>query len=197
MFGLVLAGGRSSRFGSDKAAAVLDGRPLLAHAIERLRRYCAAVAVSAAPGSQAEAIARGLDAPVLHDPQGFPSGPLSGLCAGLAWATAGGAPLLAVMPCDLPLTPEDLVARLRAAVGAGDAGAAARTRDGPQPLCLVARTGLYADLAVRLGVGEHPAAHAWLGKAGVREVTFPEADTFLNINTREDLERIEARRRKP
>ena len=32
----ILAGGTSRRFGSDKALAVLDGKPLLSHVLERL-----------------------------------------------------------------------------------------------------------------------------------------------------------------
>ncbi|WP_447756946.1 molybdenum cofactor guanylyltransferase [Sphingopyxis fribergensis] len=43
--GAVLAGGRSSRFGSDKALAMLDGRSLLDHAVAALRPYCDAVVV--------------------------------------------------------------------------------------------------------------------------------------------------------
>ncbi|WP_341786370.1 molybdenum cofactor guanylyltransferase [Sphingomonas vulcanisoli] len=43
--GAVLAGGKSSRFGSDKAQALLLGRTLLDHALEFLRSQCDAVAV--------------------------------------------------------------------------------------------------------------------------------------------------------
>ena len=197
VFGLVLAGGRSSRFGSDKAAAVLAGRTLLTHALERLRASCETAAVSAGSGSPADAIAQALGAPVLHDPSGFPAGPLSGVCAGLAWAEAGGATLLATTPCDLPLAPDDLVARLRAAMGPDDAAAVARSPDGLQPLCMVIRTALHAELARRLEAGEHPAVQAWLREAGVREVAFGDADGFLNINSREDLARAEAMLRRP
>jgi molybdopterin-guanine dinucleotide biosynthesis protein A len=44
ILGAVLAGGRSSRFGSDKAMAMLDGRPLIDHAIAA-GPHCAAVVV--------------------------------------------------------------------------------------------------------------------------------------------------------
>src|SRR3546814_5020197 len=43
--GAVLAGGRSSRFGSDKALAMLGGRTLLDHAQAALRPHCDALIV--------------------------------------------------------------------------------------------------------------------------------------------------------
>ena len=45
LLGAVLAGGRSSRFGSDKAEALLHGRSLLDHAIEALSAQCDSVIV--------------------------------------------------------------------------------------------------------------------------------------------------------
>ncbi|MBA3810398.1 MAG: NTP transferase domain-containing protein [Caulobacteraceae bacterium] len=65
--GLALAGGRSLRFGREKAAAILAGRPLLAWSLAALDARCEAVAVSASPGSEAEAMARVSRRAVLHD----------------------------------------------------------------------------------------------------------------------------------
>jgi molybdopterin-guanine dinucleotide biosynthesis protein A len=190
--GLVLAGGRSVRFGGEKAAALLGGRTLLGIALDRLNASCAVTAVSAAEGSQAAALAAGWEAPVLHDPPGAPRGPLAGICAGLGWALARGAPLLAVLPCDLPGTPPELFDRLVAAIGDADGAAVARTPDGLQSLCLVARSELHGPLAAMLDRGEHPAVQAWLEAVGAREVAFADASGFANINTPEDLLRIAA-----
>ena len=44
--GLVLAGGVSRRFGSEKALAEWEGKPLLVHVLARLQPACSAVAVS-------------------------------------------------------------------------------------------------------------------------------------------------------
>lgn len=41
----ILAGGRSSRFGSEKAFALLGGRPLIAHVVEAVRPWASAVTV--------------------------------------------------------------------------------------------------------------------------------------------------------
>ncbi len=45
LLGAVLAGGQSRRFGSDKALALLDGRPLIAHVIAALAAQTEAVIV--------------------------------------------------------------------------------------------------------------------------------------------------------
>ncbi len=85
--GVVIAGGRSRRFGGEKAIAELRGKPLLVWAAERLGRSCARVAVNARPGSDTERLARARTLPVLHDSPGDAEGALAGVKAGLAWAS--------------------------------------------------------------------------------------------------------------
>jgi len=191
MVGVALAGGRSSRFGGEKAVATLRGRPLLQIALERLGEACKATAVSAVAGSQASRLAAEFGVPVLHDAPGHPAGPLAGLCAALAWAQDGGAPLLATLPCDLPLAPPDLFERLARALQPADGGVVVLAPDGVQPLCAIVRTELHAPLAARLASGEHPAVQGWLEEVRARRVPFAERHAFLNVNTREDLARAE------
>src|SRR5262245_40736012 len=133
--GLVLSGGRSARFGGEKAVATLGGVPLLTLAVRRLQNSCNDVAVSVRPGTEAEALAGMSGLARLYDAAGDADGPLSGVKAGLVWASGLGARALAVSPCDAPLLPEDLFARLveRAAGGA----AMAETERGLEPLCAV------------------------------------------------------------
>ena len=184
--GVALAGGRSRRFGGEKAAARLRGRPLLVLAVEHLQAVCGSTAVSAAGDSEAAILASSLGMDVLADPPGAPRGPLAGICAALAWARSHGVNRLAVLPCDVPFAPADLFPRLDAALQAGDGAAAARTPDGLQSLCLVLRTELQPALAEMLARGEHPPVHEWLADVRAREVSFP-GEGFANINTREDL----------
>ena len=70
LFGLVLAGGRSSRFGSEKALARLNGVTLLETAVNRLSGLCREVAISAPAGSGAAALAGELGLTVLRDRSG-------------------------------------------------------------------------------------------------------------------------------
>ena len=76
---VVLAGGRSSRFGRDKLAEPFDGQSLLERAIEAVRALATDVVVVAAPGAEL-AVPSGVR--VVHDPVGF-EGPLAGLVTGL------------------------------------------------------------------------------------------------------------------
>jgi molybdopterin-guanine dinucleotide biosynthesis protein A len=191
MAGLVLAGGRSSRFGQDKASQRLAGRPLLAWSLAALDPVSGAVAVSADPESEAGLLATALGRTVLPDDPRHARGPLTGLAAGLTWARARGFPLLATLPCDTPLAGAQTMAVLVAALG--DAPAAyAVTPEGPQALCAVWRPSLLPDLAARLAAGDHPAAHAWLAGIGARAVAFEDAGPFANVNRAEDLRRLEA-----
>src|SRR5262245_3037599 len=84
--GAIIAGGRSKRFGSEKAAALLNGRALLEYAVAHLQASTADIVVIAPPGSGAAAIARAAGLAVARDAPGDPIGPLAGVKAALAWA---------------------------------------------------------------------------------------------------------------
>ena len=93
VLGAVLAGGRSRRFGSDKAAALLDGRPLLDHVVEALAPQVDAVVVCGR---------RHASLPSLVDRLGPDLGPLGGLNAALHHAAAHGFELVLTAGCDMP-----------------------------------------------------------------------------------------------
>jgi len=190
--GLVLAGGRSVRFGGEKAVALLDGRPLLDWAVERLRSVCSQVAINVRAGSEAEDVAQARGLPALYDEAGDALGPLAGVKVGLIWAQAQGARLLAVSPCDAPLLPDDLYVRL---LGQAHGGSAmAETRDGRQPLCAIWPVTALPAVREALRDGAHPPTWQMLERIGARKVLFDRPEAFANVNTREDLAAVEARR---
>jgi molybdopterin-guanine dinucleotide biosynthesis protein A len=190
--GLVLAGGRSVRFGGEKAVALLEGRPLLVWAAERLRSVCGNVAINVRPGTEAEAVTQNLGLLALYDAAGDAEGPLAGVKAGLIWAEGRGARTLAVSPCDAPLLPDDLYVRLleRAVVGA----AVAETSDGRQPLCALWPVTALPVVREALAGGAHPPTWQVLERLGARKVLFEHPEAFANVNTRDDLAAVEAQR---
>ncbi len=192
--GLVLAGGRSTRFGGEKAVALLEGEPLLAWAARRLRTVCSDVAINVRPSTEAEAAALALGLPMLYDEEGDASGPLAGVKVGLIWAAERGARALAVSPCDAPLLPDDLYTRLRDDAEGGAAMAA--TSDGRQPLCSIWPVAALPHVRQALAGGAHPPTWQVLEQLGARRVVFEHAEQFANVNTRDDLGRLEARRRR-
>ncbi len=92
--GIVLAGGRSTRFGRDKLAEPIEGLPMLQHAVLRVAEVCAEVVIAVGPGAPDPPLPEGLSARVVRDavPDG---GPLFGTAAGLAAATGEVALLVA------------------------------------------------------------------------------------------------------
>jgi molybdenum cofactor guanylyltransferase len=119
-------------------------------------------------------------------------GPLAGVKVGLIWAEEQGARTLAVSPCDAPLLPEDLYARLleRAEGGA----AMAETSDGRQPLCALWPVSALRVVREALADGAHPPTWLLLERLHARKVLFEPPEAFANINTREDLAAVAARR---
>jgi molybdopterin-guanine dinucleotide biosynthesis protein A len=93
--GYVLAGGKSSRMGRDKALLELGGKPLLAHAVKKLRRVCLDVRVLGANSKLAEY------APIVPDMHPD-CGPLGGMEAGLAHSAFAWNMF---MPVDMPFLP--------------------------------------------------------------------------------------------
>jgi molybdopterin-guanine dinucleotide biosynthesis protein A len=190
--GLVLAGGRSVRFGGEKAVAKLGGRTLLEWAVERLRTVAPDVAVSVRAGTEAEAAANALGLPTLYDEAGDALGPLAGVKVGLIWAQQRSASLLAVSPCDAPLLPDDLYTRL---LDSADGSAAmAVTGEGRQPLCALWPVAALPEVREALAGGAHPPTWQVLEKLGARKVPFERSEAFANINTRHDLTAVEAQR---
>jgi len=97
--GFVLAGGRSSRMGSDKALLQFAGQSLVARALDILRASGLAPSIAGARSNLSQF------APVIEDSR--PAlGPLGGICAALASTSAQCAVFL---PVDLPLIPAALL----------------------------------------------------------------------------------------
>ena len=116
VIGIVLAGGRSARFGADKLAVEVDGRPLLHHAIEAVAAVARSVIVVASPDVDPALPAElGARVRVVHDPEAF-GGPLVGLAAALAEADA---PIALVVGGDMPRMVPLVLRRLVATVGPG------------------------------------------------------------------------------
>lgn len=191
ILGVVIAGGRSTRFGGEKGAALLGGVPLVIRAAHRLQAACPTTAVNALAGSQAEALAVAEGLQVLHDAPGDPDGPLAGVRAGLTWAKARGADGVAVSPCDTPFLPDDLFHRLLQAAGGG--AAMAETAEGPQPLAAVWPIAALPVLDAALKDGRHPSVWQVLDAVGAARVRFEDAQAFANLNTPADLAAAAAR----
>ncbi len=181
--GIVLAGGQGRRMGGiDKGLVELDGRPMVAHVLARFAPQVGDVLINA---NQNLDRYRALGYPVVADAVGGFAGPLAGLHAGMTQASRE---FVVTVPCDSPFLPEDLVARLRAALDRERAQlAVAKTFDQPHPVFALVRRDLLANLAAFLERGGRK-IDAWYAALAVVEVGFDdEANAFRNINTADEL----------
>lgn len=186
--GLILAGGRGRRMGGvDKGLQPLHGKPLAQWVLERLAPQVDEVLVNANQNMEAYAA---LGYRVVTDAVGGFAGPLAGLQSGLTHAKSE---LVVTVPCDSPLLPDDLVARLRQALEAAGADVAvARTGRQPHPVFCLCRRRLLPDLTGFLGAGGRK-IDAWYTRLQVVEVPFDdEAEAFTNINTPAELAAFES-----
>lgn len=186
--GLVLAGGLGRRMGGvDKGLQVFRGKPLVAWVIERLRPQVDSFIINANNNLDAY---RGFGHEVVADEIAGFAGPLAGLHAGLRHTES---PLLVSVPCDSPLLPSNLVARLRTALEHESADlAVARTGDQPHPVFALCRREVLPSLEAFLERGGRK-IDAWYAALAVVEVAFDdEPEGFANINTLDELNAFSA-----
>ncbi|WP_263588010.1 molybdenum cofactor guanylyltransferase [Sphingopyxis sp. GC21] len=169
--GVVLAGGQSHRFGSDKAAALFRGRTLLDFSIMGLRPHCDLVLVSGRfhPAH-----------PLSADRPGRGFGPLGGLAGAMQRANALGFSHLLSLPCDTPHLPDGLLAALL--LRAEGAYAAACPVIGFWP------TRLGGGLERYLARGGSKAVRSWAESENIAPLTG--FGDIPNINSVSDFARI-------
>lgn len=204
--GLLLAGGRGSRMGGvDKGLQLFRGEPLALHAIRRLRPQVGALMVNA---NRNRAAYEAFGAPVWPDSLTDYPGPLAGFLSGLEHCAT---PWLLTVPCDTPLFPLDLAARLAEAAAAAEAEIAMVTAPEaadadadtdtapllrPQPVFCLLRADLHDSLRRYTEAGGRK-VHAWTAQHRTVLVPFdrpgdaPEA--FFNANTLSELHALENR----
>ncbi|HZD93729.1 MAG TPA: molybdenum cofactor guanylyltransferase [Candidatus Sulfotelmatobacter sp.] len=188
--GFVLAGGKSTRMGQDKAALKLNGRTLLEHALAALRSVCGDVAIL---GSYE---LYGAVAPVYEDIFSG-CGPLGGIHAALSNSQTEYNLITAV---DTPfLVPELLSYLAERAVASGAVVTTPEIDDYPQPACAVYSLAFLPIAERALKSGSYKITPLFprgqtlvIKEAEIRRFAF-DAEMFENLNTPEDMER--ARRR--
>jgi molybdopterin-guanine dinucleotide biosynthesis protein A len=167
--GIVLAGGGSSRFGSDKLHAPYRGRPLLHHAIARVTEVSREVVVVLSPAADGADLPPGVR--LAHDSTEG-EGPLAGLHAGLLAAVRSD--VAVVVAGDMPDVPVVVLRELIEALGSEEHDAAAlATDDGRAPVPVALRTWPAADAV-------HTLLHAGRRRLGdvldvMRTAVVPEA----------------------
>ena len=191
---LILAGGASRRFGSPKALASFRGRAMIEWVAEAVRPVADELLVSVADAAQSEAIHERLpDARFVTDAR-RDRGPIEGLDRGLRAARGD---LVLVAPCDAPLLRTDLYVRFLERIGSHEA--AVPRPEAIDPVRAAYRRTAAVRVLDREGLGvPSPSAlvdrldAVFLAEGELRSVD-PELVSFLDVNSLEELARVEAR----
>lgn len=196
---VILAGGRGSRMGgADKGLQNFNGVPLALHALLRLSPQVGRIMINA---NRNLAAYESFGVPVWPDATslGDYAGPLAGFMTALERCET---PYLLTVPCDTPLFPADLAARLAQAMANEDADfavAAAPEEDGqlrPQPVFCLMHAGVLESL-VRFTHSGGRKIDAWTAghKTAVVPFDLPTDSPhgFANANTLAELHLLESR----
>jgi len=184
--GFVLAGGKSTRMGSDKAFLEFGGRTLLDRAIRVVTPVCDRVKIVGDPVK----FAKYESETVIADT--FPGcGPLGGIHAALAHSSSGLNLMLAV---DMPFVSSELLAFLFArAEDNASVVTVPRINDGLQPLCAIYRRDFapIAEQALRAGKYKIDALFSAVSMNVIEETALEAAGfsarSFFNMNTPHDF----------
>ena len=193
--GVVLAGGLSRRMGGgDKALLTLGGRTILDHVLGRTRPQVSTLALNA--NGDARRFAR-FGLPVIADVVEGHAGPLAGVLTGLEWAQRRHPECawVATFASDAPFLPQDLVARLVAAVERDGADMACASSGGRRHpvfgLWPVSLAGPLRHALIDEGLRK---VDIWTARYRLAIADFEAApyDPFFNANRPEDLAEAEA-----
>jgi molybdopterin-guanine dinucleotide biosynthesis protein A len=185
---VVLAGGESRRFGSDKALALLHGEPLLAHVLRGLGGFAQVVLTAKQPEKYAafrlEPARDGRAAPELVRDGHSAQTPLAGLAAGLA---ASRFELVFACAADMPFAADEkLLHALFEAIEGHDVAVPAG-----EPLCALWRRDPALQAAGRLVALPHPPGpRALWPLLRTAHISWPDARPFLDADTADDLRRM-------
>ncbi len=189
---VLLAGGRSSRMGANKAFCLLGGESLLTRIAKRIARQ------------QTKPIALNAD-PDWPDPLGMTLvpdripgklGPLAGVLAAVQDAALRYPQVshIATLPIDSPFFPLNLVQRLAYAIEGPDEIAIAASLGRDHPVFGLWPVSVGDDLDAWIASDEKRRVRNFLDRHRVRRVDFPAVataigplDPFFNINTPADL----------
>jgi molybdenum cofactor guanylyltransferase len=162
--GAIIAGGQSSRFGADKAQAMLGGRALIDHVADCLEAQCDAIIICGRTWRNRVCVTD-RPAPGL--------GPLGGLCAALNYGAENGFDVVVTAGCDtlpVPVIP---------ASGAQTAVVAGHYLFGQWPVTLAPL------LDAHLATAQDRSMRHWIAVSEARQIAV--AATLHNLNTRADF----------
>ncbi len=185
--GIILAGGESSRMGTDKGWMLFRGRPLIHYALELLEPLCDHLLISA-NDPQYERLGYTV---VKDEVPG--AGPLAGLCASLKHSPARDN---LVIPCDMPLLSHEMLNYLLCSVRDQKAVIPVHPDGRAEPLCGYYSQEIIPRMEENLAAGRYKLTDL-LSDTGAfflkmdKTLPFYDPKIFTNLNTPAELKKVE------
>ena len=176
---VILAGGQSTRMGSDKAVITLGGRRMVDILIDRFSGKTDHLFLSASQDY-------GTGLSLISDNPDFPGGPVGGIftLADRLPEVLPGLSGFATVPVDAPHAPADLVERLSTSGGC----AVAQDDQRIHPTFAYWRCDIINSIRATHDPGERAPSLQWLARqSAAQTVTWSDETLFMNINRPEDL----------
>lgn len=183
--GVILAGGKSSRFGSNKALAMVAGKPMISHAIAVLESlFSEHLIVTNAPEEYGFT---GWNSTMDIYPG---AGPLAGIHAALSWVQSDK---IFVVGCDMPFIQQDLIEFICSKKDNYDV-VIPQTQKGVEPLHALYHKNCLAKIQTDLQ-SKQRRLHLFLDHVNTRIIPWediakldPQQTSFRNINHQSDLQ---------
>lgn len=187
--GVILAGGQARRMGGqDKGLIEISGKAMIEHVITALQPQVNNIIINA---NRNHDIYAKYGIPVIADNyEGF-NGPLAGMASCMKVIDTE---YMITTPCDSPFVPDDLVTRMYTALQEKQADiSVADSGDRIQPVFCLLKCTLLESLLAYLDSGERK-IDRWFQQHVMTRVDFSDKpETFINVNTPEDIKDIETR----
>lgn len=184
---LILAGGRSTRMGHDKAAVSIDGQTMLNRAIAFWRSTLPNAKIYVSAGQKDHTLPLPDDVTAIYD-QVADCGPLGGLQAAFRQT---GEKLFCVSAVDMPLLTGDAYTRLNSKRFGCEDVCVFTQGDRPEPLFGFYRNTCLNTIDEMLASGNQRMTDL-LSRSHTTLVPLPEAQWLSNVNTPEDVLTAEA-----
>ncbi|MEH6850264.1 MULTISPECIES: molybdenum cofactor guanylyltransferase [Bacillus] len=188
--GIVLAGGRSSRFGEPKALAIWQGKTFVEHSIDALKEVAADIVVISHPDITND-LSHILNVPVVEDIELYKgNGPLAGFITGMEFVEADW---YIVAPCDTPNVSKEWALELIERADEPYEAIVPLVEGRKQPLLALYHYKVKEKIK-QLLKEEKRSMQGLLSQCNVQYVVVEETGVFVNVNTKEEYNELQRKK---
>ncbi len=185
ILGVVLAGGKSKRFGEDKSKVKLNGKTLIEHTLEKIKSKFNTILIV----SNNEIIENYVN---IKDCINGQLGPLVGVLSAMKWIKKNNysQEWIITFPCDTPFFDISIVDKFIEASNLNDSPLYfAKSQEKRHNIFGLWSLKLIQTLEEDIVKNNYRKVEEWANKVGVKTINVPikQIDPFFNINTKEDL----------